>query len=229
VKILVTGASGFIGKWVVGELQMGEHETVAFTGDLRDKRTFPSDIFDVIIHLGARVDKRFWESDDLYKVNVEGTANLLVQYPDSKVIYISSADVEREILSRYASTKKETEGLVLVSPINLVIRPPSVFGPGDKHDKLIPRLFRKYREGADCKVLNNDENEHMYVEDLAKYIVSNIDKHGIIRPNGFRIRNLHIETMISAICHGEEMPELKSGEQEFFLFLERCLAGDRST
>ena len=73
MKVLVTGATGFIGKWVMKELGANEHTAVAFSGDVRDKSTFPKGAFDVIIHLAAKVDKKFWRSNDLYKVNVGGT------------------------------------------------------------------------------------------------------------------------------------------------------------
>ena len=223
MKVLVTGATGFIGEWVMKELIASEDTIVAFSGDVRDKKTFPKESFDVLIHLAAKVDKKFWESDDLYKVNIEGTKNLLVQYPDSKFIYISSADVEKEILSNYANTKKEPENLVLSNPENFVIRSPSIFGPEDTHDKLIPKLFKKYRESGECEVLNNDENEHIYVGDVAKYIVTNMDKQGIIRLRGFKIRNFDLDRMIRAVCEEKKLPNLTSEEQYFFVSLEQCL------
>lgn len=223
MKVLVTGATGFIGKWVMKELDASEHTAIAFSGDVRDKSTFPKGSFEVIIHLAAKVDKKFWGSNDLYKVNVEGTKNLLEQYSDSKIVYISSADVEKEILSKYAKTKKEPENLVLRNPKNLVMRPPSIFGPGDTHDKLIPRLFKKYIESEECKIMNNDENEYMYVGDVAKRIVDGMGKQGIIRLRGFKVRNLDLDTMIHAVCGGEKLLNITPEERYFLVCLEQCL------
>ncbi len=223
MKVLVTGATGFIGKWVMEKLDVSEHTAIAFSGDVRDKSTFPKVSFEVIIHLAAKVDKRFWGSNNLSKVNVEGTENLREQYSDSKIVYISSADVEKEIWSEYAKTKKESENLILRNPKNLVMRPPSIFGPGDPHDKLIPRLFRKYLEGEECEIMNNDKNEYMYVADIAKYIVDGMDKQGIIRLKGFKIRNFDLDRMIRAVCEGKKLPNLTSEERDFFVCLEQCL------
>ena len=222
MKVLITGSTGFIGRWVIKELEVSGYTSVAFPGDVRDRNTFPRGPFAIIIHLAAKVDKKFWESDDLHRVNVEGTKNLLEQYPNSKIIHISSTDVEKEILSEYARTKKESEKLVLSNPDNLVVRPPSIFGPGDPHDKLIPRLFKKYLESKECKILNNDENEYMYVGDVAKCIVANMDKKGIVRLEGFRIRNLELDTMIRAVCKGENISNLTLQERYFFTCLDQC-------
>ena len=223
MKVLVTGATGFIGKWVMEELDAREHTAVAFSGDVRDKSTFPKVSFEVIIHLAAKVDKIFWGSNNIFKVNVEGTENLRELYSGSKIIYISSADVEKNTLSKYAKTKKEPENLILRNPKNLVMRPPSIFGPGDPHDKLIPRLFRKYLKGGECKIMNNDKNEYMYVRDLAKYIVDGMDKQGIIRIRGFKIRNFDLDTMICAVCEGKKLSNLTPEEKYFFVCLEQCL------
>lgn len=230
MRILVTGASGFIGKYVMQELDNTEHLALAFLGDVRDRNTFPGESFDVIIHLAAKVDKRFWQSDDfyqvndLYQVNVEGTKNLLEYYLDSKFIYVSSADVEKESLSKYAGTKKIAEDFVLANPSNLVIRPPSVFGPGDPHDKLIPRLFRKHLKGEKCEILNNDENEYMYVQDVSNRIIVNMNRTGIVRLEigSFKIRNLDLDAMIRAVCQGETL-DLYYEQQYFFDHLKQCL------
>lgn len=223
MKILVTGATGFIGKWVMKELGASEHTAVAFSGDVRDKSTYPKGPFDVIIHLAAKVDKKFWRSNDLYKVNVGGTKNIVEHYSNSKVVYISSADVEKKTLSEYAKTKKKAENIVLSNSKNLVIRPPSIFGPGDKHDKLITRLFKKYMENGVCEIYNDDENEYMYVGDVVGHIVAGMDYQGISRPRGFKIKNLDLDTMIRAICLGEKIPDLTPEEQKFFSNLEHCL------
>lgn len=53
MKVLVTGATGFIGEWVMKELSASEHTALAFSGEIRDKSKFPKEPFDVIIHLAA--------------------------------------------------------------------------------------------------------------------------------------------------------------------------------
>jgi nucleoside-diphosphate-sugar epimerase len=61
--------------------------------------------------------------------------------------------VEREALTPYARSKQEADRRVLSrSGSHLAIRPSSVFEPGDTHDKLVPRLFAKYRLGKQITV-----------------------------------------------------------------------------
>lgn len=223
MKILVTGSNGFIGKWVLKELKDLNYKAIAFPGDVCDMRTFPKGPYDMVIHLAAKVDKKYWRSKYLYKVNVEGTKKLLKKYSDSKFIYISSTDTEKVILSEYGKTKKAPEGAVLENPNNLVIKLPSVFGPGDKHNKLIPRLFKKYLVNEECRILNNNENEYMYVEDIAMYIVSFMYKKGVIRPEGFKIRNSDLSIMIRAVCKGEKIRYRTTKERHFIFCLEQYL------
>ena len=224
MKVLVTGATGFIGEWVMKELSVSEHSTVAFSGDVRDKSTFPKEPFDVIIHLAAIVTHRENQTvGDFYEVNVQGTKNLCKAYSSAKMIYISSTDVTREPLSDYAKSKLEGEKIVEKQDNYIIIRLPSVFGPKQRQIKLIPLLFRKYCQNGECNIINNDLREYVYVGVLAKQIVDIMDQKGIIKIKGFRIRNLDLDTMIRAICKGEKIPDLTAEEKKFFSNLEQCL------
>jgi nucleoside-diphosphate-sugar epimerase len=223
VRILLTGARGFIGQWVVKTLEAKNHSVIAFSGDVRDRNTFPLVSVDIVVHLAAIVDKRFWKSDNLFDVNVKGTQNLIEHYQDAKIVFISSTDVEKDILTDYARTKKEAESLVMLNPGNLVIRPPSVFGLGDTHDKLIPRLFKKHLEGQECIITNNNENEYIHVRKAAQFIVDNMDERGIKRLAGFKIRNQNLDKMVRAVCKGEKILTLSHKEQKFFTSLKECL------
>lgn len=224
MKVLVTGARGFIGKWVMKELDASKHTAVAFSGDVRDKSTFPKESFDVIIHLAAIITHRQNQTVvDFDKVNVQGTKNLCEVYSSAKMIYISTTDVTREQLSDYAKSKLEAEKNVEKQNNYAIIRVPSVFGPKQRQIKLIPLLFRKYCQNGECTIVNNDLREYAYVEVLAKHIVNSMDQKDIITIRGFKIRNLDLDIMIRAICRREKISDLTPEEQNFYFHLEQCL------
>ena len=115
MKILITGATGFIGRKLVGHLIEEQLEVVALVrrtsdvsglpkklrlidGDVLDVASLEMAVqdVDVVIHLAAYFD--FYPKDKklLYQVNVEGTQNLLtacVQAGVSRFIYISTTEV----------------------------------------------------------------------------------------------------------------------------------------
>jgi nucleoside-diphosphate-sugar epimerase len=228
MKILVTGARGFVGRWVMKELNASEHTAAAFPGDVRERSTFPKGPFDVITHLAALLTHRQkYSAESLYEVNVQGTKNLLKAYPEAKMVYISTTDVTREQLSEYAKTKLVAEKIVEKRGNSGIIRLPSVFGPRQRQAKLIPLLFRKYCQNGTCIINNNDLREYIYVGDVAKHIVASLDAEGIITLEGFRIRNFELDTMIRIACRGENIPTLAPEERYFFACLEQCVPSYR--
>lgn len=94
MKILVTGASGFVGRAVCSELDRREHEVVALVrrpgsepagtraqlGDLTDaaslQEAVPSQNADAVVHLAAEIASQR-EARKIREVNVEGTRRLL--------------------------------------------------------------------------------------------------------------------------------------------------------
>jgi Nucleoside-diphosphate-sugar epimerases len=223
MKILITGATGFIGEWVMNELKRSEHSAIAFSGDIRDKNTFPKGAFDAIIHLAAIITHREQYSlKDMIEVNIEGTKNICEVYSESKIVYISTTDVTKQPLSDYAMTKLESEKIVKMQQNYVIMRLPSVFGPHQRQAKLIPLLFRKYTENAECTIFNNDLREYIFVKTLARQIVEGIDQVGVITISGIKIRNFDVDKMIHAICEHREISGLTPKEKEFFLNLKEC-------
>jgi len=116
MKILITGATGFIGKKLVERLISGDHEIVCLvrrnsdTGyleragvklvlaDIKDQEQV-GDAFaisgpDLVVHSAARVKDR--DKTDLWAVNVEGTGNICrecVEHGVDKLVYLSSVAV----------------------------------------------------------------------------------------------------------------------------------------
>jgi len=223
MRFLVTGANGFIGKWVMRELEKKKCSAHPFSGDVRDKSTFPQMEFNEIIHLAAFITHRQHHSaDDLYDVNVQGTKNLLEVYPKAKMVYISTTDVMRDQLSEYAKTKIDAEKFVQNQIDSLIIRLPSVFGPEQRQVKLIPLLFKKYYQSEECLINNNDLREYIYVEDVARQIVADIDRSSIIAYEGFKIKNFDLEKIIRSICFNISYQSVTADEKIFFSRLKEC-------
>ncbi len=84
MKILVTGASGFIGKNLVTELSK-HHVVVGIDrpeGDLREPGVFSSHLDrvgpDVVVHLAAQVGRLFGEDDLIHTVQSNAQMTTLV-------------------------------------------------------------------------------------------------------------------------------------------------------
>lgn len=113
MKVLITGGAGFLGMHLANFLQKKGFETTLLDISDYDKKEYPresqfivGDIrnredvdqavkgADIIIHAAAALP--LWKSQDIFKVNVEGTKNLLgaaLKYKVKHFVYISSTAV----------------------------------------------------------------------------------------------------------------------------------------
>jgi UDP-glucose 4-epimerase len=95
VEVLVTGASGYLGRAVVRALTLAGHSVRPFAGDVREPVEAVSGV-DAVIHLAARTRVRdsFADPVGYYQVNVTGTVNLLAALPPgTPFVFASSASV----------------------------------------------------------------------------------------------------------------------------------------
>lgn len=96
MKVLVTGATGFLGRKLVPKIQQEGHEVVALVRETSNREGLPKETefrevdildikslesvvhdIDVVVHLAAYFD--FYPSDEelMFEVNIEGTKNLM--------------------------------------------------------------------------------------------------------------------------------------------------------
>jgi nucleoside-diphosphate-sugar epimerase len=129
MKILVTGATGFIGKKLIAALVEEGHEVTAFVRPSSNRSGLPEDIqfsegdmldeaslknavegHDVVFHLAAYFDFYPSDVDLLYRVNIEGPTNLMracVGTSVSRFIYCSTTEVIGPV--RFPPGNEDTE------------------------------------------------------------------------------------------------------------------------
>jgi len=110
MKVLVTGASGFIGRYIVKDLLNHGYEVRAFVrkkveiegaeifiGDITKRETIEEALssIDAVFHNAAYASD-YGKKEDFYRVNIEGTknvANACMKKEIKKMVYTSSAGI----------------------------------------------------------------------------------------------------------------------------------------
>ena len=171
MKILVTGATGFVGRKLIPHILDEGHEVVALVrstsnieGLSKDVEIREADLLDisslepivqdvdVVIHLAAYFDFYPSSVDLLYKVNVEGTKNLMSACVGTKVerfIYCSTTEVigavrfppgneDTELNPSFDYSKSKVLAEQIVHEISkdtkldyIILRPTGIMGEGD--------------------------------------------------------------------------------------------------
>lgn len=210
MRILLTGASGFIGKRLVPVLrsrgwqlrlllrnpgkmkEVACAETELFPGDLETPACFSTALegVDAVIHLAGLVTS--WRSQELYRVNGEGTRALAqaataIRGGPPRFLYISSqaamgpnppgrTRVESDLpspVSEYGRSKREgeiaLENLGAALPWT-ILRPPAVYGPEDR--ALLPFFQMAARGTAILPARATMRFSLVHVDDLCEGIAS---------------------------------------------------------
>jgi GDP-6-deoxy-D-talose 4-dehydrogenase len=180
VKTLVTGLSGFTGRYLQAELSMHGHEVVALEADLTDADAVLEEVARVqaewVVHLAAVAFVGHGEPNDFYRVNLLGSRNLLAalaacgKVPDC-VLLASSANVygnaAEGVLDEtvpphpandYAVSKLAMEHMARLWLEKLPVcmtRPFNYTGVGQSEDFLLPKMAAHFRARAAAMELGN--------------------------------------------------------------------------
>ena len=173
-RILVTGATGFLGQHLVRELIASGHEVTGFSRSARQlppgAHVLAGDILDkssveraceghhAVVHLVGIIRERREETFEA--VHVQGTKNVAAAAKNAgvrRLVYVSALGASPHAKSRFLATKYEAELIVKQSGIPCaILRPAIIIGKGDSHVSLarrmlgfpivpIPRLFSRAR------------------------------------------------------------------------------------
>ncbi len=162
MKLAITGATGFVGSHLVDVALATGHEVKALTrrnqpprdnldwiaGDLssRDALEQLVDDVDAVIHVAGTISAP--TAAGFEKGNVQGTLAMLAAATAGGVqrfVHVSSLAAREPKLSLYGASKAKAEALVHGSGLDwAIVRPPAVYGPGDKETL---ELFRMAKLG----------------------------------------------------------------------------------
>jgi nucleoside-diphosphate-sugar epimerase len=185
--VALTGATGFIGRHLVESLIARGLEVRALCrrpeqarlpagvtvveGDLEDDAGLARlvDGAEAIVHSAGLIKAA--ASADLYRVNAAGTARLVRACTGRprppRLIFLSSLAARHPELSDYAASKRRAEQELIREAKGMhwtALRPPAVYGPGDRETF---QLFRLLRHGwLPTPALETARLSLIYVEDL---------------------------------------------------------------
>ena len=162
MRLAVTGGTGFVGSHLIDVALAAGHRIKALTrreqpdgegvewiaGSLEDRAALHQLVteVDAVIHIAGVITAQDQAGFD--KGNVEGTLAMLAAATAGGIhrfIHVSSLAAREPKLSLYGASKARSEELVHSSGLEWsIVRPPAVYGPGDKETL---ELFRMAKLG----------------------------------------------------------------------------------
>ena len=185
MRLAITGGTGFVGSHLI-DVALGEgHEVVALTrreqperarliwvgGSLEDTDALERLVSDAdaVIHVAGVINAN---AAGFEKGNVAGTLAMLAAATAGVVrrfVHTSSLAAREPRLSQYGASKARAEELVHGSGLDwAIVRPPAVYGPGDKETL---ELFRMAKLGV-MLMPPRGRLSVLHVGDLARLLIA---------------------------------------------------------
>lgn len=187
MRLLVTGASGFTGRYLVAAARARGHEVIALQAQLEDRLAVRAEVLqaapELVLHLAAIAFVGHADAHAFYDVNVIGSVNLLdalasLPQPPRSVLLASSANVYGNCRSspiaesqapapvnHYAMSKLAMEimGRNYLDRLPLFFtRPFNYTGAGQSESFVLPKLVAHFARRAAAVELGNLDVEREF-------------------------------------------------------------------
>ena len=186
MKLAITGGTGFVGSRLIQAALDAGHSVLALTrrpqetrsrlewveGSLSDTAALEGlvDQTDAVIHVAGVLKAR--DVSGFEEGNVAGTMGVLAAATaggTKRFVHVSSLAAREPRLSLYGASKAKAEALVEGSGLDwAIVRPPAVYGPGDRETL---DLFRMARAGR-IYMPPGGRLSLIHVDDLARLLLA---------------------------------------------------------
>ena len=199
-SILITGATGFIGKHLIKKIP-NYNIAVDHNGkniDLRIRsKVLKIKRADIVIHLAGKIpSKKNYSENIFFEHNVLGTLNILeycVKKKIKKMIFVSSYvygipkknPINENHLVKphniYAKSKVLSEELCKIYSEKyqiqiIILRPFNIYGNLQKDNSLISNIIKSIKNNNQITIFNkNNKRDYLFIDDLIDAIIKLID------------------------------------------------------
>jgi len=240
-KILVTGATGFLGRHLVAALKSRGLAVLKHSSADGDISNCPLPMEDVgqVFHLAARsyVPESWQDPRGFYQTNLMGTVNVLehCRRNQASLTLLSSyvygqprrlpiaEDHPLSAANPYSHSKilaeeaarfyEQSFGLTLV-----IVRPFNIYGPGQRGSFLIPKIVRQVLDASVEVVRVQDlrpRRDYLYVEDAVAFLVALLGSsiRGVFNIGSGRSASVEEVIQFVNLAAGVSKPVASAGEE----------------